>query len=116
VASYIFEPDVARYAVDLLSSAVAADDYDIQQFLVTEHNPYVNREYAGVFQTLKDEQNIILIGLSKLQPDGSRRLLKNPGGAVTVTAGDYLIMIMNGENEAPITELFGVKEGFISGR
>ena len=116
VASYIFEPDVARYAVDLLSSAVAADDYDIQQFLVTEHNPYVNRGYAEVFRALKDEHNIILIGISKLEQDGSRRLLKNPAGALTITAGDYLIMIMSGENEAPIIELFGVEEGFISGR
>jgi voltage-gated potassium channel len=113
VASYIFEPDVARYAVELLSSAVSADDHDIQQFLVTENNPHVNRDYAEVFRVLKEENNIILIGISKLEQDGSHRLLKNPAGAITVAAGDYLIMIMSGENEAPITELFGVREGFI---
>lgn len=113
VASFIFEPDVARYAVELLGSAVAAEDYDIQQFLVTDNNPHVNREYEEVFRALKDEYNIILIGISKLGIDGSRELLKNPARAVTVAAGDYLIMIMSGENEATITEHFGVSEGFM---
>ncbi len=116
VASYIFEPDVARYTVELLGSAVTKEDYDIQQFLVTENNPHVNRGYAEVFRALKEEYNIILIGISKLEQDGSHRLLKNPAGAVTVAAGDYLIMIMSGENEATITEIFEVKEGFIADR
>ena len=114
VASYIFEPDVARYSVDLLSSAVADSDYDIQQYLVTDNNPYVNREYNKVFQALKDEHNIILIGISKFRQDGTRKLMKNPSNTITVSAGDYLIMIMTGENEAPITELFGVPEGYKS--
>ena len=116
VASYIFEPDVARYSVELLSSAVAADDYDIQQYLVTENNPHLNRDYADVFHALKEEHNIILIGISKLEQDGSRRLIKNPAGSITIKVGDYLLMIMNGENEAPITKLFGVAEGFVPGR
>ena len=112
VASYIFEPDVARYSVDLLSSAVADGDYDIQQYLVTDNNPYVNREYNNVFQTLKEEHNIILIGISKFRQDGTRKLMKNPANTITVSPGDYLIMIMTGENENPITELFGVAEGY----
>ena len=113
VASYIFEPDVARYSVDLLSSAVSSDDYDIQQYLVTENNPHLNREYADVFRALKEEHNIILIGISKLEQDGSRRLIKNPARSLTIKTGDYLLMIMSGENEAQITELFGVAEGFV---
>ena len=115
VASYIFEPDVARYSVELLSSAVATDDYDIQQYLVTENNPHLNRDYADVFHALKEEHNIILIGISKLEQDGSRRLIKNPAGPITIKVGDYLLMIMSGENEAPITKLFGVAEGFVPG-
>ena len=112
VASYIFEPDVARYSVDLLSSAVADGDYDIQQYLITDNNPYVNCEYKNVFQILKDEHNIILIGISKFLQDGTRKLMKNPAHTITVSLGDYLIMIMTGENEDPITELFGVAEGY----
>ena len=114
VASYIFEPDVARYSVELLGSAVSADDYDIQQFLVTENNPYLGQDYAEVFRTLKKEHNIILIGISKKELDGSRQLLKNPREEIPVKIGDYLIMIMSGDKEAPITDLFGVAEGFIS--
>jgi hypothetical protein len=57
-----------------------------------------------------------LIGISKLEQDGSRRLIKNPADSVTIKAGDYLLMIMSGENEAPITNLFGVTEGFVPGR
>ena len=114
VASYIFEPDVARYSVDLLSSAVADDDCDIQQYLVTDNNPHANREYKDVFQSLKDEHNIILIGISKLGQDGNRNLIKNPADAIIVSPGDYLIMIMTGEDENPITELFGVAEGYNS--
>ena len=113
VASYIFEPDVARYSVELLGSAVSADDYDIQQFLVTENNPYLGQDYAEVFRTLKTEHNIILIGISKKELDGSRQLLKNPREEIPVKIGDYLIMIMSGDKEAPITDLFGVAEGFI---
>ena len=67
-----------------------------------------------MFQTLKDEHNIILIGISKFRQDGTRKLMKNPSNTITVSAGDYLIMIMTGENEAPITELFGVPEGYKS--
>ena len=113
VASYIFEPDVARYTVELLGSAVSAEDYDIQQFLVTENNPHVNQDYAKAFRVLKEKHNIILIGISKTELDGSRRLLKNPGDEVQVEAGDYLIMIMSGDKEAPITDIFGVAEGLI---
>ena len=82
--------------------------------MVTENNPYLGQDYAEVFRTLKKEHNIILIGISKKELDGSRQLLKNPREEIPVKIGDYLIMIMSGDKEAPITDLFGVAEGFIS--
>lgn len=111
VASYIFEPDVARFSVGLLSSAVEDDDDDIQQFLVKAGNPYLGRSYLDTFHELKATQNVILIGMSKLQADGSRQLYRNPEDELTIDKGDYLIVMISGKREKILRSLFDVEEG-----
>ena len=110
IASYIFEPDVADYASDLLASAKDDCDYDIQQFLVIESNPYKGKKYGEIFSELKSNYNVLLIGVCKIK-DGERKLLKLPTDDVVVDLGDYLIMILNGTTEKIIKEIFQVTEG-----
>ncbi|MBM3132269.1 MAG: potassium channel protein [Chloroflexi bacterium] len=111
VSSYIFEPDVADYANDLLSSAREdKDDYDIQEFKVIEGNPFLGKTYGEAFRGLKEKHNVVLIGICKVAND-ERRLLKLPGDDVKIDLGDYLIVILNGASEKTISSLFRTREG-----
>jgi len=112
VASYIFEPDVAEYETDLLASAKESDEYDIQQFLVKSGNPYLGRTYGEAFADLKRVHNTVLIGIAK-GGDRERRLIKLPTDEVSIDLGDYILMIVNGETERAISELFGTSEGVL---
>ncbi len=110
LASYIFEPDVARYSEDILSFAESDDDYDIKEYRVSSENPLTGMAYNDVFLQLKKATNVILIGLSKVK-DGERTLIKNPSYDITIESGDYLIMIMNGAASVKIEEMFKTEEG-----
>ena len=110
LASYIFEPDVARYSEDILSFAESDDDYDIKEYRVNSENPLTGMAYNDVFLQLKKATNVILIGLSKVK-DGERNLIKNPSYDITIESGDYLIMIMNGAASVKIEEMFKTEEG-----
>lgn len=109
-ASYIFEPDVARFAGDLLASTKDEMEYDLQQFRVTSDNPYLNKSYGEVFRDLKQEHNVVLVGMCK-ENGRNRELLKLPPDDTPVESGDYLIMIVNGRTERIIADKFGVREG-----
>jgi len=110
LASYIFEPDVARYSEDILSFAEGVDDYDIKEYRVNIDNPLTGLAYNDVFLQLKKESNVILIGLSKVK-DGERNLIKNPSYDINIETGDFLIMIMNGAASMKIEALFKTEEG-----
>jgi voltage-gated potassium channel len=110
LASYIFEPDVARYSEDILSFAESDDDYDIKEYRVNSENPLTGMAYNDVFLQLKKDSNVILIGLSKVK-EGERNLIKNPSYDITIESGDYLIMIMNGAASIKIEEMFKTEEG-----
>lgn len=110
LASYIFEPDVARYSEDILSFAESDDDYDIKEYRVTKENPFAGMTYNEAFFKLKKESNVILIGLSKVNGN-DRNLIKNPSKEVTIEANDYLIMIMNGGASVIIEDIFKTEEG-----
>lgn len=111
IGSYIFEPDVALFSEDLLSASVSDTDYDTKQFLVKEKNPYCNRFYLDIFVELKKKYNAVLIGLSQLQDDYSRLLLKNPQEEISIKPGDYLILICSGKDAKVISADFKVDEG-----
>lgn len=112
LASYMFEPDVATYTEDIMSFAKHENDYDIKQFLVTHDNPYINKTYQEAFFDLKRRYNTILIGISKKDKNGKRKLIKNPLGEVNINLGDYLIVILNGTSFDIILKVFNVEEGF----
>lgn len=105
VASSLFEPHVAEYVNDLVTTSILDEDNDIQQYRVLETNPYRGKTYFKAYVSLKKELNTILIGLVV---DG--QLLKNPDDNCSIKAGDYLVVISCGDS-SPLTKTFGVKEG-----
>lgn len=110
-ASYIFEPEVAQITEDLMTTAINELDYDIQQYLVIDKNPYIGRSYNEVFFEFKTTYNAVLIGISKYR-DGERQLLYNPDKkSLKISEKDYLVIIANGFAKAKLEKSFGVIEG-----
>jgi len=110
IAGYLYEKDVALYINDLFSTTTNEKEYDMQQFLVTEKNPYLGRTYDETFRALKLTYNSILVGLNKSQ-NGSYILVKNPSDNPLIQGNDYLIVITNGINEKKLEKAFRVKQG-----
>ena len=106
VASYLFEPHVATYTEDLITTSVAEEDSDIQQYLVLEQCEILGYDYMDAFLKLKQEHNAILIGLVK-----EGRVIKNPSLKTTLGVGDYLILISNKISKKRLENFLGVKEG-----
>jgi len=113
VASYIFEPDVALFTEDLMETSVKDNDFDINQFKVTECNPFLNKNYIDAFIGLKKDYDTVLIGLVKI--NGSKRtLLKNPSEDTKIDVDDYLLTISNSIALQKLSKDFGVNEGVIN--
>ena len=107
VASFLFEPHVAEYTTDLISTSIDEYDQDIQQFKVIENNPYCCKTYFESFVEMKKELNVILIGLVV---DG--KLIKDPADDQSINVGDYIILISRGDDKVELEKVFGIKEGF----
>ena len=112
VASYTFEPDVAEMAEALMTSAISGEDYDLQEYRVTDSNPYLRKDYLDAFINLKVEHNVVLVAISKIE-NGKRVLIKNPGKETIVQKDDYLVIIANGSTKRKIARLFAIEEGRI---
>ena len=114
VASYIFEPDVAKLTEDFMTTSVNPDDYDIQEYLITEANPYLKKDYFDVFVDLKKMHNAVLLGLVKIDNnDHTRRIIKNPQAGESIEIGDYLLLVSEGKAKADLKRIFGINEGVI---
>ncbi|MFK7954287.1 MAG: TrkA family potassium uptake protein [Ekhidna sp.] len=113
LASYMFEPDVASYSESILSYAKTDGDYDIKQFIVTQKNPYLGKAYQDCFFDLKRKYNAVLIGITKRDKFGNKKLIKNPLGDLKIGPGDYLIIILNGKAFKLLRRIFAVEEGYI---
>ena len=112
VASYVFEPDVAKLNIDLLGAAVHDEDFDNQQYLVTEENPFLNKNYDDAFVKLKLKYNIVLLGISKHDNNGGHaELLVNARSETVIELGDYLIVMVSGKKKKRVEKLFGISEG-----
>jgi voltage-gated potassium channel len=53
LASYMFEPDVALFAEEILAYPTNDEEYDMKEFKVLEGNPYNGQEYDKAFFDLK---------------------------------------------------------------
>ena len=111
-ASHLFEPEVARYTSDLLSASEAAEEHDIQQYELLETNAYVGRTWGDLFWTLKEDFNCVPLGLGWETPDEAGRALeKMPANDRPLRAGEHVILITAGAQEAALEDFFGVEEG-----
>lgn len=112
IASYIFEPDVAAYANDLLSATDRAGEYDLQQYRIREACRFTNRTYGEAFWEIKKDFGALLVGIAKEgEADGERTLHKLAPDEMKVETGDFLLVITDGEGERKLVELFGTREG-----
>lgn len=110
IASFIFEPDVAHFAEDLISTATSELAVDMWEFEVTEKNPFVDTDYFESYVQLKKEFNAVLLGLCKCN-DGNYQLIKNPPEGTKIQKNDYLILVCDGQVKHNIEKEFGIKEG-----
>lgn len=110
IASYIFEPEVARITEGLMSSSVSDDELGIMQFKVTELNPYTNKKGQDTFFELKSKYNVILVGISK-SVNNYKVLVKNPTNDHIIELHDYIIIMGNLLSKKIMTDLFGIEEG-----
>ncbi len=113
LASYMFEPDVAVYSESILSFAKSDGDYDMKQLMITPKNPYVGKAYQDVFFDLKKRYNSVLIGITKRDKFGQKKLIKNPLGDLKIAPGDHIIVILNGKAYKLLRKVFGVEEGYL---
>lgn len=110
IASYVFEPEVAKITESLMSSAVSDDEMGMMQFKVVASNPFINQKGLDLFLKLKQEYNVILVGISKLN-NRSYNLIKNPTNDHQLDVGDYAVIMGNPKGREEITKVFGVAEG-----
>jgi voltage-gated potassium channel len=111
IASFIFEPDAAKYTEDLIATAVEDDDFDIQEYKVISSNPYLNKSYNDAFFHFKKKFDAILIGITKIK-DGERILYKNPDDDdLKIELNDYLILITSGAVAVKLEKSLGISEG-----
>lgn len=111
IASFVFEPDVAQFTEDLMTTASGADEFDIFQFQIKEQNPYRDKNCWEAFLDLKKNYNAALIGIAKKEGERQFKLIKNPSEDVSITTGDYLILITDGEAKKSVEERFQTQEG-----
>ncbi|PLX05916.1 MAG: ion transport 2 domain protein [Marinilabiliales bacterium] len=112
VASYNFEPDVAYFTEDIMSSAEHEDDHDLVEYLVNPKNPYLNMNYFEAFVDLKKSMNAILMGLSRKEKD-TYHLFKNPDHNMTINENDYLVVLVDGKSKKTLEKKFAQVEGRI---
>lgn len=110
VASYVFEPIVARFSEDILASTCSEKGYDIKQFYVTDKSAYAGLLFGEIFTELRDKHNVVAIGLGKNE-DGFYKLLKLPANDTPVAMGDYMLVMSSGEATAELEKIFGSSEG-----
>ena len=110
IASYVFEPEVAKITESLMSSAVSDDEMGLMQFKVVASNPFINQKGLDLFLKLKQEYNVILVGISKMN-NRSYNLIKNPTNDHQLDVGDYAVIMGNPKGREEITLVFGVAEG-----
>ena len=96
----------------MVATAKVEEDYDIQQLLVTNQNPFCNMMYGDTLLKLKQQYNVVPIGLVKLKDD-ERILYKLPEGNTQIEEGDYIIVIVSGVTAPVLSQIFGVQEGII---
>ncbi|MCT4615672.1 MAG: potassium channel family protein [Marinifilaceae bacterium] len=106
VASYLFEPHVANYTEDLLTTSVSDFDSDIEEYKILKKCVFNKMPYDEAFYKMKKEYNTVLIGIVK-----NGIIHKNPKLEIIIEEGDYLILISDGASKNILNKLFMLSEG-----
>jgi voltage-gated potassium channel len=112
VASYNFEPDVAYYTEDIMSSAKDENDHDLVEYKVNHKNPYLEKNYLETFINLKKEYNAVLMGFSRLE-NNKFKLYKNPKDDMIIKENDFLVILVDGKSKTLLEKDFSQHEGRI---
>jgi voltage-gated potassium channel len=110
IASVIFEPDVAAFAQDLITTARDNNDHDLQQYIIEPGSPVERMDYGELFRTFYETRRVVPIGVSKTAGE-ERELLKLPADDVPLAAGDILILIASGADVTPLQEEWNLSLG-----
>ena len=111
IASYVFEAEVAQLTERLIGAATDTEDQDIQEYRVTEKNPFRGMAYNDAFFSVKQRFGAILVGISTTR-QGERTVLENPTDPkLTIEAGDFLLVITTGGQAIELQRAFGTGEG-----
>lgn len=106
VASYIFEPEVASYTEDLITTSTNELDVDIQQYKIVKGGNCIGKDFMEVFKDMKLTYNAIAIGVVD-----QGKVIKNPPLEYVFKENDYLILISNGIMKRKLEQALGVLEG-----
>jgi voltage-gated potassium channel len=107
IASVIFEPDVARFAQELIATAHDGDEFDLQQYMVESGSRIADMTYGDLFRSLHEARRVLPVGLSKADGDETS-LLKLPEDEVIINAGDTLVLIARGRDIDPLQQNWGL--------
>lgn len=107
IASVIFEPDVAAFAQDLITTAQTETDHDLQQYAIESGSPVAGMSYGELFRTLYESRRVVPIGVSKPHDD-DQELHKLPGDDLSLNTGDILILIATGADVKPLENEWGL--------
>lgn len=111
IASYVYEPDVAAYAEDLVTASSEKTEFDIQQFQILPENHYNGKSYKQALDDLYGRFNAVLIGFSRFEGD-QWVIYKNPQDkSAVMQTNDHLILITDGKTGEALAREFQVKEG-----
>ena len=110
VTSSLYEPDVARFEVDLLAGS-GEGGCDVQQYRVTKDSPFAGTTFGKALERLKDELTCTPLGVAKRLQDGSYDVQTVPKKSLEIGEDDYLLVIAAADDEQDLQKLFGVHEG-----
>lgn len=111
VGSFLYEPDVATYTEDLLTATETDQDYDIQQYRVTENCDGSGATFRELLSRIRSDYGAVAIGLRKKNGP----LLKVPDPNAEVSEGDYVLLATQGSGESGLENFFGTQEGVLNG-
>ena len=107
IASVIFEPDVARFAQELITTAQDEAEFDLQQYTIEPESAAADMSFGELFRSLHEARRVLPIGLSRADGD-EPALRKLPEDEVELSAGDILILIARGRDVAPLQKNWGL--------
>lgn len=107
IASVIFEPDVAAFAQELITTAHDEENYNIQQYELQSNSPAADHSYGTLFRRLYESHDVLLIGVSRTNED-NQQLIKLPPDDLDLDTGDVLILIATEADSGPLETDWGL--------